>query len=115
MIDFILYGIELLFVVWLFFINVMTWKKHQAKIPKWVQYVLYIVVAVGWVLDVLFNIIYCSVLFLELPKEWTASERFRRILITKHESSYRWKLAYLFCTKLIEPWDWNHCGLANLK
>lgn len=28
--------------------------------------------------------------------------------------SWRGRLATFICFYLIEPWDWNHCGLAEL-
>ena len=115
MIDFILLGFIGFFVLWLFFINVMTWKKHREHIPKVLQYPLYVIALVGYVVDVVFNLVYGSIIFMEWPKQWTLSKRLRELLIRMPKSSYKWKVAYFMCTKMIEPWDWNHCGLEDLK
>jgi len=96
----------------------MTLKKHQKKIPKYIQYLILPVVGplfiLGYLIDVAFNIVYGTVLFMERPRHWTLSERLREILITEEPDTYKWKLAYIFCHYLIEPWDKNHCGLKNL-
>lgn len=112
MINFILYGIVGFFVLWFFFINVMTWRKYEAKIPKIIKPLLYVLAAVGYVIDVIFNIVYGSVMFLELPKQLTLSERLSEILRRKSRG-YKYKLAYFLCSKMIEPWDYNHCGLKG--
>ena len=100
------------------FANVMTLKKHQHRIPKYAQYALAPIwlpmLVIGYIVDVAFNIIYGTVLFMELPRHWTLSERLREILIVEKPYTYKWKLAYFFCHYLIEPWDKNHCGLENL-
>lgn len=100
-------------ILWLIFINVMTWKKHKEKIPKLIHYPLYVIAAIGYVIDILFNWVYGTIIFLELPRQLTLSERLREALIK--DDSWRFKLAYFFCTKLIEPWDWNHCEIQDLK
>jgi len=88
----------------------MTWKKHKEKIPKWLHYPLYAIAIAGYIIDVLFNWIYGSVMFLELPRELTLSERLRRLLLSG--KPWQVKLSYFLCHYLIEPWDSGHCGLG---
>lgn len=114
MITYITVGIVGFFTLWFLFINVMTWKKYQDKIPKVIQYPLYAIAGIGYIVDVLFNWFYGTAIFLQLPKQLTLTKRLRLILITENpETSWRFKIAYFMCTKLIEPWDYNHCGLEN--
>ena len=65
-------------------------------------------------LDAFFNITYASIVFFELPKEWMLTHRLKRYL-TNDDNGWRFKSALFFCKYLIEPWDWNHCGLYNKK
>lgn len=105
-------GLSLL-LLWIFFVNVMTWKTHIDKIPKWLQYILYPIAIFGYLWDVMFNWVFGTVIFLELPRKPTLSERMRRILLTR--DGWRWKLARYICLHLVEPWDQNHCGLESLE
>ncbi len=113
----IFYAIVWMFILWIFFINVMTWKANKERIPKFMHPILYILTFVGIVVDVVFNIVYGTIIFAKLPhyKRLTFSARLSYVLIKESQLSWRFKIAYLICTKLIEPWDYNHCGLAKLK
>lgn len=114
-------------VLWILFVNVMALKvKYEAgKIPKWVQYLLAPFVAFGYIFDVLFNVVYGSVIFWELPQFKdakypylpTLSERLYDIIRGTRDprvGSKRWLIAVFVCKNLIEPWDRNHCGLVDL-
>lgn len=110
MIKLILIGLISFIILWVFFVNVMTWKKHENKIPKYVKPLLYFIAAIGYIWDVLFNITFGSIMFLELPQELTLSERIRRLLLT--DRGWRFAMGYWICKHLIEPWDQGHCGLG---
>jgi hypothetical protein len=102
-------------VLWIFFVNVMTWKHHEEKIPKYLKPILWVIAFIGYIYDIVFNIIYGSIMFLE-PPHWerlTLSARLSHILIVENDDSWRWKTAYWICTTLIEPWDQGHCGLSE--
>lgn len=113
MIEYVIIGVISFFFLWFLFINAMTWKKYKEKIPKPLLLILYPIVAVGYIGDILFNIIFGTVLFLELPhyKRLTLTARMQRLLIT--DGGWRFKIAYFICRKLLEPWDPNHCGLRG--
>jgi len=104
-----------MFALWLFFVNVMTWKHYEERIPKFIKPVLYGIAVAGYLFDIVFNVIYGTIIFLRVPHyhRLTLSARLAHILVVETPSSWRWKLAYVFCTKLIEPWDPNHCGLRD--
>ena len=109
--DFLVLGIISFFVLWVLFINIMTAKKYKDKIPKVLLYPLYIVFGVGYIGDVLWNVIFGTLLFLELPdfKAPTLSDRLSYLIVT--DDGWRFKIAYFICKYMIEPWDYNHCGL----
>lgn len=61
----------------------------------------------GLGLDIAMNVLIASVVFLELPKELTISERVRR---HEHESAgYRYLLAVWICEGWLRPTDPGHC------
>lgn len=113
MINFIIYAVVSMFILWFFFINVMTWKKYESKIPNWIKPILKLIAIIGIVWDFLFNITFATVIFLELPKETMLTFRMQRILLT--DDGWRFKVARFICRYLVEPWDPNHCGLESLK
>jgi len=104
-----------MFILWFVFVNVMTWKKNKEKIPKFILPILYVISFIGYLfIDIPVNIVYGSIIFLQLPhyKRLTLSARLSHVLIVEEADSWRWKLAYWICTTLIEPWDQGHCGLG---
>ena len=118
------------FLLWVFFVNVMWLKHNKEKIPKWLYYPAVGFAAIGFIYDVLFNIIYGTIMFIQMPDFkgansdlWgiplpTLSERMRDILkLEKRDTllnKYRWYLSLYICRYLIEPWDAGHCGIKNL-
>lgn len=111
MIGFISLGLISFLALWIGFVNVMTWKHNKHKIPQWLQYLLWPIAAAVYCLDVVFNWAFASIIYFELPREPTLSERMRRHIITRDD--WRFKLSVWTCKYLVEPWDWNHCGLSN--
>lgn len=100
-------------IFWLIFVNVMIAKDNRENIPKIFHPFLILFAVFGLVYDVVFNLILGTIIFLELPKEWTLTHRMQRLLLT--DDTYRFKLALFVCRKLVEPWDPDHCGLSKLK
>ena len=66
--------------------------------------------------NVIYNVTYGSLVFMQLPHKDRLMITLRLIYIleTMNQDTWRWKLAYFFCRYLIEPWDWNHCKIAYL-
>ena len=114
-------GIVIFFVTWLLFINLMPLKDREFK--WYIKYPIILLFAIGYILDVIFNILWGTCLFLQMPYRGTGfnltfSQRLRRILrgdtlIAK--GTFRYKMAMFFCRYMIEPWDKNHCGLEDIK
>jgi len=113
--------IPALFVLWVFFVNIM-WLKHVGQkryTTGWKKVVFYMIgypfAFAGFIWDIIFNITYGTLMFLQLPelRRLTLSARMSNIIVTEDKDSWRWKLAWWICHKLVEPWDRNHCGLID--
>lgn len=125
MIEFIKFGVFSFIGLWILFANLVTIKnKYEDTMPMWGQHLFRYFVALPFIiLDVLFNIVYGTVMFLRLPrgrgwKGWTFTERCSLILEEEWSSenkSWRFKLALFICHYMLEPWDYNHCGLSELR
>jgi len=59
-----------------------------------------------WLLDVGFNFIFGTMMFLELPRQWTLSAR---CALHKRDYGFRGTLARAICNHLLNPFDPNHC------
>lgn len=116
MIELILEGIAAFFVLWIIFINFMWAERNLHRIPKWLHIPIKIFGAIGYLYDVFFNFTWGILMFMQLPEfhRPTLSQRMKKILITEKQTSWRFKLAFFVCRKLVEPWDPNHCGLDDL-
>ena len=103
--------------LWLFFIATAN-LVHAGKQNKYTgikKYFTYVWVGFFILSDILFDVTYGTIVFMELPhyERLTLTARLRHIIQTRSKDSWRWKLAVFFCYHLIEPWDYNHCGLAK--
>ena len=107
-----------LFIGWVIFANT---KKYTSKeYPPYIQAPAFLWGFIFGVGDVIFNatlgVIVFDIFFGHMPK-WnylTLSERMTTILAEDNQHTKRWKFASFICKHFVEPWDWNHCGLAKL-
>jgi hypothetical protein len=66
-------------------------------------------------IDVLFNVTYGTIVFMQLPamSRLTLTHRLRYILLESNAPmDWRFKLADFICRRMVSPWDPNHCGLG---
>jgi hypothetical protein len=127
--DYLMYGAIMFVVTWLIYVPIMWLKNNIDDIPKifhWpIKIVAYPVAAVGFVLDVVFNIIFGTVMFLQWPDFKdphvrfmpTLSERLRDIIKCRtaiEPDSFRFAMAMFICKYLLEPFDYGHCALAEV-
>lgn len=131
---YIIGGFALLFGTWLLYINVMLIKNKYEDDGKKLPWYLWAIgvpsYIVGLPADILFNIVYASVIYRKRPdyrsgatfkkhmRLLTFTHRLRRIVkgeIDIDEDDYRWRLTLFICMKMLEPWDPGHCGLNNLR
>ena len=110
-------GIAMFVITWICFIIVMKVKDY----PKPYVYLFAPIGIAGWILDVVFNIIYATIMFRQLPDihkgmrvhDVTLSHRLRQILrddTSINPDMLRYKLASGLCCYFIEPHDSDHCG-----
>ena len=103
----------------------MVVKNNVDSIPKILHYPLYAIAAIGLLADVLFNIVYGTIMFWQKPRfhenmnihTVTFTHRLKRILRGQthiEPEDFRFKMAHWICKYLLEPWDPGHCGLEKL-
>lgn len=103
---FVLYWAGWLYWMWFLFVGGIHILQKWDTLP-WPSKVLGagpVVYAV--IVDVVLNIVLISVLFWELPKEWTMSTRFHR-----HQEVPGWRapISRWVCQNLLNPFDREHC------
>ncbi len=106
----ILFLIYLFITLWTMYLAVMNLKRARDKgtLPNAAKCFGYPILIVGYVLDILFNLIVGTVLFLELPREFVFTSRLSRHLSS---NGYKFKVAIWICKNLLDPFDpsGGHC------
>jgi hypothetical protein len=107
----------LVLLLWVLFMSVMVIAKRYAAEKRPLARLLLLGIGIptlvlGLIVDVVVNATVAWGVFGTPPAEWTLTERLRK-LIEGPRGKDRDR-AIWFCTHFIEPWDWNHCGLAKL-
>lgn len=102
-----LYYLAAAYVLWVLFLAVMSLASVWHELPKFTKGLALPAVVVALVLDVAFNVC-ASVIFLDLPREWTFSQRLGRY---KKQGNWRAKVARWVCSRLLDPFDVSglHC------
>ncbi len=108
------YLIPATMLLWIFWIVVARLMEEFGK--KTQNPFVLMVYSVFYIFDVLFNVVYGSIGFLQLPrfKQLTLTARLKNILLSGdfQETEWRFKVALFVCKKMISPWEWNHCGMG---
>lgn|SRR4030066_1348753 len=99
------------FIFWILFVSIMTLQKRKKQLIAGL--VFYSMLPVGFIIDVLYNFTFGSIVFWEWAKEATLSQRMTRHI--KGNSSWRKTVATFICKHLVEPWDRNHCHLEDVQ
>jgi len=119
----IIEGIVSFLILWVMFIQSAWMKKNVDRIPKYIKPFAYLFVGLFLIGDVIWNLIFGTMLFLQLPddmrdwdnfSDWTLTHRMRRIIrgdTNIERKSWRWWVAVFICRYCAEPWDKNHCSL----
>lgn len=105
----ILFPIILTYYTWGMYLAVMTLLRHKDTLSIESKVFAYPLVAVGLVVDVVFNAIIGSAAFLEPPKEWLFTKRVSR---WNDSDSWRGSVARWVCKHLLDPFDpdGTHCS-----
>lgn len=85
----------------------MKWRHENGKM-EWYHWIWAVpTFIVGVPLNVFLNITLLTVIYWELPQEWTMSKRFNRH--ADDEGDWREKLAYIVCSRILNKYDPCHC------
>lgn len=99
------------YLLWFFYLAVMNLAraKENGTLTTVALYLGYPIFLVGYLLDIFVQVTVMSLLFLELPKEWTVTGRLKRHLYGS--LGWREKIAAWFCHHLLNTFDPNgrHC------
>lgn len=99
------------FIFWIIFVGVMSLQKRKKQLIAGIAF--YSMLSIGFIIDVLYNFTFGSLVFWEWAKELTLSQRMTRHI--RGEDSWRKSVATWICKHLVEPWDFNHCHLQDTK
>jgi hypothetical protein len=110
--DPILYGIGILYALWIFYLASMNLKraKDANTLPFGAVIFGYPVVIVGVLMDCFVNLTICTVIFLEWPRELLVTGRVSRLEATG--TGWRQSTAKWFCDNLLNAFDpsGKHCN-----
>lgn len=99
------YGLFSLWVLWVLFLAIMN--LNEAKIsntlPTPIRGLAYATLYIGLLVDFLVQVTVATVMWLELPREFTVSGRVARLI--KSGQGYRYDLAIWFRDNLLKPFD----------
>lgn len=108
--DFLLIGLMSLYILWIMYLAIMNLsraKKNNA-LSKPAYYLGLPLLIFGYLLDVAFNWVFGTVMFLEPPREGVLTRRLKR-----HYKKDNWqgKLARWLCSNLLDAFDpsGKHC------
>jgi len=110
------WAVVVFWATWAFYVSVMGLKatrdRHRARgreVPWAFRALAYPTLGLFVIVDVLFNAVYGTVMFLELPKEWLFTARVSRWNDTE---GWRGALARWLCENLLDPADpdGRHCS-----
>lgn len=94
-----------LYIGWVFYLAVMSLGRAKAggTLTQWTWALGYPVLALGLVLDCVLNAIVLSVVFLELPREWTMTARLKRH--AQHRNKPRCLAIVDWFRQFVDPFD----------
>lgn len=103
-------GFYLFAVLWVLYLAIMNLKRHEDRLTTPSKVIGYPVLAVGYVLDALFNWSVGTIMFLQIPKTLLFTGRLERNIQTQ-KGGWRFDLALYLCENLLDPFDPDglHC------
>jgi hypothetical protein len=81
-------------------------KRDDKTLNPIIRILAFPVLIMGLLYDVLLNILFGSLIFQELPKEWLLTSRLKR---HKLGNGWKAKMAKWLCDTLLNPFDDGHC------
>lgn len=100
--------------LWIFWgLYVLVMGLYRAHLDKRLTKLTYCLaapfLAIGYLVDVVANLVIAPFVFLDLPQEWLVTDRLKRYIT--HCRGYRAKLSHAICNHLLDVFDPknNHC------
>jgi hypothetical protein len=96
-------------ILWVLYLAIMALStaQHAGKLPAAALYCAMPLLAAGYLWDFLVNVLVCTPLFAELPREALVTSR-----VSRHKragSGWRYRIANWMCTNLLDPFDPKGC------
>lgn len=111
LISWILLALVALYVAFAFTMRFKMRRERRGYLHTHEKLIAYPIVAVGYPLDVVVNATIATALFLDLPREWTLSDRLERYIVDgAYAGDWRETVALWIDRKFIEPHDEDHLG-----
>jgi len=105
---FVIWGFETLYALWVFYLAVMNLKraKDAGKLSVAARVFGTPVLVVGYLLDMLANVIPMTLILVELPRETTVTSRLKRHITG---TGWRARVASWMCKNLLDAFDPSGC------
>lgn len=102
----VLFMITVLWALWILYVAMMNIKGAVDKgpLPWQAKLIVYPTTAVFSIIEILANCIVCTIIFLDLPKEITVSDRLRRYNLNPLTSQWRMSIVN-FVKPMLDPFD----------
>ena len=104
-------SIGALYALWVFYLAVMHLKRARdhGMLSRPALYLGYPVLLVGYALDVFVQLVPATVIFLDLPRDWTLTGRLKRYIAGPE--GWRERVAVWMCANLLNTFDpdGRHC------
>ena len=104
--SFIAFVLLTLWALWILYIAMMNVKRvsDTEKLPWQAKLLVYPTMALFEIVEVIANVVVCSVIFLDLPREHRVSDRLRRYF--RRPKRYGWRIhIVLFIKPMLDPFD----------
>jgi len=97
-------GVIAVYALWVFYLAVMNLRraKEAGKLSKMVLVIALPVLVTAYVIDVLVNVSLATILFVDLPREWTFSHRLERY---STGDDWRAAVALWIAVHMLDPFD----------
>ena len=95
-------------VTWVLYLALMNLDRNRSRLTTPAKVFAYPMLAVGYVVDVLFNWVFGTVMMLELPREFLFTARCERHM---HDDTWAGTVARWMCKNFLDPFDpdGKHC------
>lgn len=102
----LLAGYALFLITWVFYLAIMNLKAVRHDLHPVAKANAYVLLVIGYVLDVALNITVGTVIYLDLPREPLFTGRLQRL---KQKGGWRGDMARWMCEHLLNQFDVGHC------